>query len=379
MIREVRREVEYVGEAISLLKHIGYNKSFQEMIGDLEKKYPGAFEKKKPELDLLYKIEADAKRYFASDSDMIERYFKNDAKREYVARFLLDWDEAAGETPQSVEELLNHVKEMSVENYCQRFARMVLNYASTIREEQDTSHVKGEIDVIKEIMKLDIETAYKYQLQEAFLNREAIWQELQQMIEKAVDFLQVYQEQMLSVINRVADYWEAELKDESFSSYMLSHVGNSIPVNPLGCILHITVLEPNQMGLNADLNVDGTYSCVDHGNVGILIGEDLSVARGRSEDQEEFKEYALQAIKQLSDKTKLDILMMIRDKSAYGTELAKATGVTSATISHHMSVLLENGLIRVEKVDNKTYYSSDKENIKKVLHYYEKRLLNSLE
>ena len=182
MIREVRREVEYVGEAISLLKHIGYNKSFQEMIGDLEKKYPGAFEKKKPELDLLYKIEADAKRYFASDSDMIERYFKNDAKREYVARFLLDWDEAAGETPQSVEELLNHVKEMSVENYCQRFARMVLNYASTIREEQDTSHVKGEIDVIKEIMKLDIETAYKYQLQEAFLNREAMWQELQQMI-----------------------------------------------------------------------------------------------------------------------------------------------------------------------------------------------------
>ena len=73
------------------------------------------------------------------------------------------------------------------------------------------------------------------------------------------------------------------------------------------------------------------------------------------------------------------ILMMIRDKSAYGTELAKATGVTSATISHHMSVLLENGLIRVEKVDNKTYYSSDKENIKKVLHYYEKLLLNSLE
>ena len=90
---------------------------------------------------------------------------------------------------------------------------------------------------------------------------------------------------------------------------------------------------------------------------GILFGEDFSVARGRSEDQEEFKEYALQAIKQLSDKTKLDILMMIRDKSAYGTELAKATGVTSGTISHHMSVLLEKGLIRVKKVENKTYYS----------------------
>ena len=51
-------------------------------------------------------------------------------------------------------------------------------------------------------------------------------------------------------------------------------------------------------------------------------------------------------------------------KNSHTGELVKYSGLTAATISHHMSQLAE-ALIRLEKIDTKVYYSVNKEMLQK--------------
>jgi DNA-binding transcriptional ArsR family regulator len=77
--------------------------------------------------------------------------------------------------------------------------------------------------------------------------------------------------------------------------------------------------------------------------------------------------HLLEGLKALSDKSKLSILSHIRDKRSYGQALAKETGLSTATISHHMSALINCGFIRLERVENRIYYQMDKENLNRFL------------
>lgn len=71
--------------------------------------------------------------------------------------------------------------------------------------------------------------------------------------------------------------------------------------------------------------------------------------------------------KVLSDKSKVEILKFINTKPAYGKEIAEALMLSTPTISHHMNVLLEIGLVETTVESNKIYYSMNREAMSKVL------------
>ena len=51
------------------------------------------------------------------------------------------------------------------------------------------------------------------------------------------------------------------------------------------------------------------------------------------------------ALKLLGDKSKFEILRTVKDEGAYGAQLAKQMGLTTATISHHVNALLNRRLV----------------------------------
>ena len=75
----------------------------------------------------------------------------------------------------------------------------------------------------------------------------------------------------------------------------------------------------------------------------------------------------LEGLKALSDKSKLSILDHIRNNRSYGQALDKETGLSTATISHHMSALINCGFIRMDRVENRIYYHMDKESVNRFL------------
>ncbi|MEG0686683.1 MAG: metalloregulator ArsR/SmtB family transcription factor [Erysipelotrichales bacterium] len=62
-------------------------------------------------------------------------------------------------------------------------------------------------------------------------------------------------------------------------------------------------------------------------------------------------------LKALSDKSKLEIVSILKNGPKYSQEIAAMLELTPATVSYHMSVLLECCIVSIEKKDGKVYYS----------------------
>ncbi|MCE5188997.1 MAG: metalloregulator ArsR/SmtB family transcription factor [Eubacteriales bacterium] len=77
----------------------------------------------------------------------------------------------------------------------------------------------------------------------------------------------------------------------------------------------------------------------------------------------------------LDDKKRLQILVALRTRPLYGQELANVTGLSPATVSHHMSELAGSGLVTIEKQGVKLLYQLNEPRLKEFTAQIEKNLL----
>ncbi|MDD2573723.1 MAG: autorepressor SdpR family transcription factor [Bacillota bacterium] len=61
--------------------------------------------------------------------------------------------------------------------------------------------------------------------------------------------------------------------------------------------------------------------------------------------------------KALSDKTRREILLMLKDSDMSAGEIAEGFSTTHATISHHLKMLKDTGLVSVERQGQSIIYS----------------------
>ena len=71
---------------------------------------------------------------------------------------------------------------------------------------------------------------------------------------------------------------------------------------------------------------------------------------------ENAKEMLPPILKLLGDKSKFEILCLLKSHGRYNLEIAEELQLTPATASHHMSMLLSNHMVTVEKKDGRVYY-----------------------
>ena len=79
--------------------------------------------------------------------------------------------------------------------------------------------------------------------------------------------------------------------------------------------------------------------------------------------------------KALCDRSKVEILQHLKEKSLYGLEIAEKMGLTPATVSHHMGILLATGFVEIEKRGGKAFYQLSTTGIRKFLAGTEQLLL----
>jgi DNA-binding transcriptional ArsR family regulator len=104
--------------------------------------------------------------------------------------------------------------------------------------------------------------------------------------------------------------------------------------------------------------------------MGCLFDDDFNVAKATENNAGVYSK-----LKILSDKSKFDILLFLRDRSAYGLELSKQFNLTTPTISHHMSALISVGFVVIEKRQNRLYYKADREHLEEFLDSVKKVLI----
>ena len=80
-------------------------------------------------------------------------------------------------------------------------------------------------------------------------------------------------------------------------------------------------------------------------------------------------------LKILSDKSKFEILQLLKEKSMFGQEIAQKLKLTTATVSHHMNSLICANFVYMERKNGKTYFNPNNDEIKIFLVNLNKKLL----
>ena len=70
----------------------------------------------------------------------------------------------------------------------------------------------------------------------------------------------------------------------------------------------------------------------------------------------ELRKYTVEFLKVLGDPTRLEIVDLLQNSEKSALEIKIALDRSQSTISKHLNMLVENGLIGFEKKDNVKYY-----------------------
>jgi len=77
----------------------------------------------------------------------------------------------------------------------------------------------------------------------------------------------------------------------------------------------------------------------------------------------ELRKYTVEFLRVLGDPTRLDIVDLLQNSEKSALEIKIALDRSQSTISKHLNMLLENGLIGFEKRDNIKYYKIENSEI----------------
>jgi len=77
----------------------------------------------------------------------------------------------------------------------------------------------------------------------------------------------------------------------------------------------------------------------------------------------------LNVFKNLSDKTRFSIIKLLLERDYFGLEIANALNITTATVSYHMNSLAFTGLIHIERKEHKSYYSLNKNTLRRCIEF----------
>lgn len=372
MLREISREIDYITEGLALLQHLGEGEKYAGLRESLSKKYANPFRKGLRKFEVLERVELAAEKIFLKDMEEIAYYFHTGEEGEVSCpgKIALLWNEPGDVKLKDVSDLSAYLSGLSEQGYCERFGNCLQNYDDILQDSEETKKMEEPFSVISYLMKMELTEEQKWKLQKIFFEREDHQKRVLALLEKAIAVIKNFEEEMKALAEQFYVYWTAVLEEKS----MLEFIREKLEIswrdeNPLGDIVRPYFFRPNVVTMYAHAGERGTYQSPTLFRVGILFDEDFDMHTSLSNEESGFEDYVLQVLKLLSDKSKFEILSYIRDKRAYGSELAKHLKLTTATVSHHMNALLAAGLVELEKVDNRVYYRANKKALAEVLNY----------
>ena len=76
-----------------------------------------------------------------------------------------------------------------------------------------------------------------------------------------------------------------------------------------------------------------------------------------------------EAFRALGDESRMQILELLKDREMCAGDLLKSLSIVQSTFSHHIKILVEAGIVRCRRQGKWSYYSIDKETLKRISTY----------
>lgn len=373
--------------AVSFLSQLCETESFADQLTKAEKDFgvdkDALLKEKNIPLNLLMRMTEDFKAEYKNELDQISFYFSKtqDGKQHEELAWLvllISTDELL--TFKSAKDLKDFLTELPTDEYNRRFFNVLQDYDNTVLKgaakngDLTSTETLDAVAITRYILKMDLPDALLYRLEEIYFNREAHIEKLCFIINEAVSFMNKYRDELESVINGFYDYWGRMQGDRSFYQFVTEDISflSGMEEYKGGYMLVPSLhFAEFSMSIPADSDKRKAVLCIS-----LMYGETLSVnAMFGTASPKLSTERAINALKLLSDKSRFEIMRYIHSHNAYGNEIAEHLGLTTATVSHHMSALLEANLISLEQKNGKIYYHINKDTLSQYINLYEEKLL----
>lgn len=373
--------------AVSFLSQLCETESFADQLTKAEKDFgvdkDALLKEKNIPLNLLMRMTEDFKAEYKNELDQISFYFgkTQDGKpHEELAWLvlLISTDELL--TFKSAKDLKDFLTELPTDEYNRRFFNVLQDYDNKVLKGTSKSEVSTELKTLdavaitRYILKMDLPDALLYRLEEIYFNREAHIEKLCFIINEAVSFMNKYRDELEPVINGFYDYWGRMQGNRRFYQFVTEDISFLSGMEEYkGGYMLVPSLHFAEFSMSIPADSDKRKAVL---SISLMYGETLSVnAMFGTASPKLSTERAINALKLLSDKSRFEIMRYIHSHNAYGNEIAEHLGLTTATVSHHMSALLEANLISLEQKNGKIYYHINKDTLSQYINFYEEKLL----
>lgn len=373
---QVDGRIEYIKEATLLLITIGSGETYSFRRKEYERKHQKPAASVIEKYKFLEGISDELCKLLKGREDDMKFYFGRKYKegRSFGQLLLLsdEWREGFN----SVEDVKNYWAGLSQKDYYKFFASQICLYQTVIYDyDMEDVDIDDGIEIIKLINSLNISNDEKWSLQELFLYPEKYRGKLLELLELAISVIEKHSKEIEAYGKAFAEYWDKVFSEVEVEDYLGENLGIKVDkmegapnqVYPNYFIPHsVNVIA---YGNEETRQLEGPY----YVRLGFLFGDDYTLEINDPNDK--YDEKAVNALKLLGDKSKFEILSKLKGQKRYGGELARELNLTAATISHHMSALINAGLVEVVKEDNRMYYSSNTKEVERLFEFCKDKLV----
>lgn len=378
--------IDYVSESISLLTRMSSSKSYKEyMIEEAKKNGKNAdalLTARKDVLDFYADVEKAFHEEFKNDKEQVAYYFGslgNDNHWDSIGRVLLLWEEFSHAHTKPIDEFANDLYEMDETEYYRLFCQKLQSFDDTLRDSTQYIIPETEDDTFRIIINSDFSMEDKLLFTELLVNHTLHIEKCIALLKRTIKLLTQFEDRIHAFYDWFVTYWGNVFGDEDPVHYfkVRNEALASLPDNPLGYIITIELFSPFRMGFSFSMDEESN-ECIEPYimPIGILFCDEYPLIYSyKKEKATQNDEYFLSLLKQMSEKNRFEILSYIKDKEAFGNEIASHLGLTTATVSHHTGLLNNFELVKLSQNGARIYFSSNKETIRECIDFFREKLL----
>lgn len=361
----VRKEVNYVEEANVLLFNYVNAVSYEKLKAEGRKTVTYSSELFEKRFGHIIKIYNYVTNHMKIDRSKLDFYFKEIGNSQMMASYYL-LPIFNGNIYSSLNEYEAVAKNKSDMEVIKDFDFIISQYYR-LGKSGDEEAVETFEDLARIVEKSDLPTEDKWKLIQIFIDRSRHLEELCQILKEVIQLIHVCQNDVKELEEDFYNYWHSYALKNDFIKEFQEHVKVTWEENPSGVFIIPSIFSPKMITVSIDVDEKNKEDII---HLGVLLDSNLSYITKQIDSEDLYN-----SLKLLSDKSKFEILKFIKDKPAYGFEIANELNLSTSTISYHMNALISANLVKLEKESNKIYYSMNKETLSEILEDIQSTLL----
>ena len=353
----IKKKINYVEEANFLLfnhvNQITYDKMISESFRNFAYKKE-IFDRRYEHILAIHNYVTDHMRF---DKNKLEFYFKEIGNSQLsLSNYLLPIYTGTGY--ETLKEYETSALEMNKEEIIKNFDDILSQYLR-IGKSGDEGKVETFENLLLIMDRSEINAEERWKIVQAYIDRDKHIREVFAILDRTIQLLMECRDHIGELEEEFYDYWMDYTKEADLIKNLQEYTNVIWKSSTAGTYIIPSIFNPQSISFSIN---DEEEMLPDLIRLGVILDSNLTFKHSQIDGDK-----LNTALKLLSDKSKFEILKLIKDKPAYGYEIANALNLSTSTISYHMNALITSKLIKIEKDANKIYYSLNEETVNQIL------------